>query len=97
VILSGAMVVAALILLWTYTAGNAWWRSRVGRALVTLAAAIVFIEVYSALRRLLDWPSWTSQVEQGIILVALILLDVAFLRERREQRRRQSARRDGAS
>lgn len=85
--LAALLIVAAVWLAVVYMAGNAWYRSRVGRALVTLAGSIVFIEVYSFVRRLANWPSWTAQVEQVIILVALVVLCVSFHRERRRLRR----------
>jgi hypothetical protein len=91
ILLTAAMIGAAVWLLAVYTLGNAWYASRVGRALVTLASSVLFIELYSLARRLLGWPAWTAQVEQGIILIALLLLCGAFTRERREVRRRQSA------
>lgn len=85
-LLTAAMIAAAVTLLFIYTLGNAWYASRVGRALVTLACAIVFIEIYSLLRRVLNWPAWTAQVEQGVILIALVFLCAEFLRERRRVR-----------
>lgn len=93
-LLTVAMIGAAIWLLLTYAIGNAWYSSRVGRALVTLAGAIVFIEIYSLLRRTLGWPSWTAQIEQVIILAALLVLCFSFHRERREIRRIQLAEKD---
>ena len=92
--LSVALIIAAIWLLSVYTVGNAWYRSNVGRALVTLGSAVLFIEVYSLVRRLLRWPSWTAQIEQGIILIALVALCLAFHHERRYMRRIQSAEKD---
>jgi len=89
--LTVAMIAAAVWLLCVYTIGNAWYASRVGRALVTLASAVVFIEIYSLARRLLDWPAWTAQIEQGIILLALVILCLSFHRERRAVRRAELA------
>jgi chromate transport protein ChrA len=94
VVLSVLMIGLALWLYLVYTSGNAWYRSNVGRALVTLAGSIVFIQIFSLFRRLLSWPSWTSDIEQGLIIVALFVLCVAFQRERRYLRRVDSAQQD---
>ena len=91
IVLTAAMIGAAIWLLLVYTVGNAWYSSRIGRALVTLAGSVLFIEIYSLLRRLLAWPTWTSQIEQVIILAALLTLCVSFHRERRAVRRIQLA------
>lgn len=92
--LSVAMLLVAGWLLWLYTAGNAWYATREGRAMVTLGASIAFVQLFSLVRRLANWPAWTSDIEQGVILIALILLCVMFLRIRREAYRAQSAIKD---
>lgn len=78
----------AVVLVWCYCAGNAWWKSRVGRALVGLSAGLVQILGYAALKRFFGWP--TIPVVQlalyAEVLVIMIGLDAAFIRERRDQR-----------
>ncbi|HEY3691245.1 MAG TPA: hypothetical protein VGL46_13215 [Pseudonocardiaceae bacterium] len=92
--LSVAMVLAAIWLYLVYTWGNAWYASVVGRALVTLAGSVVFIQLFSLARRLLAWPAWTSDIEQGLILLALVILCLAFHHERRVIRRTVTAQKD---
>lgn len=89
--LSVAMLAAAGWLLWLYTAGNAWYASREGRAMVTLASSVAFVQLFSVVRRELGWPAWTADIEQALILTALILLCLVFLRVRREVHRVQTA------
>jgi hypothetical protein len=94
IVLSLVMIGCAVWLYAVYTFRNGWYRSNVGRALVTLAGAIVFIQVFSLLRRLLTWPPWTGDVEQGLIIIALVILCLAFHRERRIVRRLETAKKD---
>jgi hypothetical protein len=87
----GLCLVLALLLQWAYTWGNAWYESRVGRALVTLAGSIEVIVGVAILRRVFSWGPWAGVVQLGLVVVALAALDIAFLRERRLQRRLQTA------
>jgi hypothetical protein len=87
-------VAGGLVLLWVYGWDNAWWRSRVGRALMLLAAAIVLILGLGITRRLVGLPGWTQAAELGLVVCVVVSLDVAFIRERREWRRRELARKD---
>lgn len=83
-------VVADVVFIWAYAAGNRWWTSRVGRALVELGAGFGLILGYGALKRLFDWPTilWVQLALYALAALIMIQLAVAFALERRMWRRR---------
>lgn len=98
-VLAGGAVGAA-VFLWAYCWGNPWYSNkgpgRVGRALVGQGAGIFAILGYAVVRRLFGLPV-VPWVQTGLYLVVLLIecgVAVAFVRERRESRRRESARKD---
>ncbi len=89
-------VAGDVVFIWAYSAGNRWWTSRVGRALVELGTGTGLILGYGALKRLLDWPTIPAVQLTLYALVAVILtqLAVAFVLERRRWQRRGQRRHD---
>lgn len=90
----GVGAVAAAVFLWAYVAGNPWYASRVGRALVGQGAGILGILGYAVVRRLfgLSVVPWIQISLYLLVLAIEVGMAVAFVRERREVRRRESAR-----
>lgn len=91
--LDTALLVAATgadaVFLWAYTAGNRWWSSRVGRALVGLGTGIGLILGYAALKRVFGWATipWLQATLYGLVVVILVVLAATFVRERQLWRR----------
>lgn len=92
------MFVGSVVLAVTYMVGNAWYASWVGRALVVLALSLALVTANTLTGYFLRWGTWSAFVTYGLILLAIVVLDVAFIRERRrirrEQRRVDTARKD---
>lgn len=91
---------ACTMFLWAYAAGNRWWSSRVGRALVGLGACLDAIIGYATLKRLFGWPTipWVGVTIDVSVAVVLVYLATAFVRERRVWRiRGQRTRHDRAT
>lgn len=81
------------VLTWAYVTGNPW-RSLVGWSIITLVSCVDVIEVFAALRRVLNWGAWSGFVQLGLVALAVWVLALAFLRMRRTARRLQSAEKD---
>jgi 4-amino-4-deoxy-L-arabinose transferase-like glycosyltransferase len=79
-----------LVLLWAYCVGNAWYRSRVGRALVTMTVCVELILVVNPLGYFLSWPVWTGLVPYFLVTVAMAVMAFTFTRERARVRRERS-------
>jgi zinc transporter ZupT len=88
---------ASAVFLWAYTAGNRWWTSRVGRALVGLGTCIGLIIGYATLKRLFGWPTipWVGVAIDVSIAVVLVYLATMFVRERQVWRGRGQRARHG--
>lgn len=91
---------ACVVFLWAYAAGNRWWSSRVGRALVGLGACLGEIIGYGALKRVFGWPTipWIGVAIDVQVAVVLVYLATMFVLERRVWRGRgQRTRHDRAT
>lgn len=91
-LLTGASFAGSLLLLWTYAWGNDWKASRVGRALVFMAATVALLTGLGTWHRLQGGGEVDvfTTIALAIVLNMVAMMDVAFFKERIAVRKRQT-------
>jgi len=97
-LLTGASCAGSLLLLWTYAWGNDWKASRVGRALVFMATTVALLTGTGTWHRAQgdgEVDVFTT-IALGAVLCMVLMMDVAFFRERIDVRKQQAREREHA-
>jgi drug/metabolite transporter (DMT)-like permease len=94
-LLSGASCAGSLFLLWTYAWGNDWKASRVGRALVLMAATVALLTGMGTWHRIQGGGEVDVFTTVGLSLALLMVLtmDIAFFKERIIVRKQETRKR----
>lgn len=89
-LLTGASCAGSLLLLWVYAWGNDWRASRVGRALVFMAATVALLTGTATWHRAqgAGEADVFTTVALAAVLLMVVMMDVAFSKERIAIRRR---------
>lgn len=89
-LLTGASCAGSLLLLWVYAWGNDWRASRVGRALVFMAATVALLTGTGTWHRAAGGGEADvfTTVALTFVLLMVVTMDVAFFKERLAVRRR---------
>lgn len=86
----GLAFLASAVFLWAYAWDNSWYKSIVGRALVSLAGSLTLILGWGLLRALDIVPllQWVRLFLYLVIFLALVNMGVSFLIERKRLRKK---------